>query len=59
MSSYKNRPGMTFDDTAATPDQSFQMYEDRTGSTEYATRSDSLHCPNHKTIELFHFVLIE
>jgi hypothetical protein len=35
---YKNRPGMTFDDTTAPPDQSFQLYEDRTGSTEYATK---------------------
>lgn len=36
---------MTFDDTAATPDQVFQLYEDRTGSMEYATRSDSASLP--------------
>ncbi|XP_062507402.1 PITH domain-containing protein 1-like [Corticium candelabrum] len=35
---YKNRPGMTFEDTVAEPDETFQLYEDRNGTTEYATR---------------------
>ena len=36
---YKNRPNMTFDDTGAEPEQTFEMHPDPNGVMEYATKS--------------------
>jgi len=38
MKLFKNRPCMTFDDTAAEPDQSFELTEDFKGEIEYPTK---------------------
>ena len=35
---YKNRPNMTFDDTGAEADQTFEMQPDRQGILEYQTQ---------------------
>lgn len=35
---FKNRPHMTFDDVAAPADQEFNLIQDYTGTTEYATK---------------------
>lgn len=35
---FKNRPKMTFDETAAAPDQEFEMTKDPRGEVEYSTK---------------------
>lgn len=35
---FKNRPRMTFDDTAATADQEFDLQTDANGTLEYSTK---------------------
>ena len=35
---YKNRPNMSFDDTGAEPEQTFDMQPDRQGVIEYKTK---------------------
>lgn len=35
---FKNRPKMTFDDTASTADQEFELQTDVSGTLEYSTK---------------------
>lgn len=38
MRVFKNRPGMTFDDTGLQPEQEFELHPDPTGLLEYSTK---------------------
>ncbi|XP_044266130.1 PITH domain-containing protein CG6153 [Tribolium madens] len=47
---FKNRPGMTFDDVNAVPDQEFQLHIDNSGLLEYATKVVTFNSVHHLTL---------
>ncbi|XP_026477915.1 PITH domain-containing protein GA19395-like [Ctenocephalides felis] len=49
---YKNRPHMTFDDTAVAPDQEFELHRDETGTLEYPTKVVTFSSVHHLTIHI-------
>ncbi|GJQ66837.1 hypothetical protein Trydic_g7869 [Trypoxylus dichotomus] len=50
MRLFKNRPHMTFDDVACSPDQEFDLHVDPTGSLEYSTKIVTFSSTYHLTI---------
>lgn len=52
MRLYKNKPNMTFEETAIEADQEFDMYPDSNGTMEYSTKVVKFSSVYHLTIHI-------